>query len=657
MDPSCWLTHLENRLKQDLWPTPEELKGLLGLCRHPLPEVRDKALLLLLSPPLTDEITYCRWLIPQVLGHGAKIRDLPEALLDTFCELYAFLDGVSPASSLRAPFERVLKRLPNSSRRRLLCKSFPLKPFVAHLSARLFNGCKRALPFSSRKKFRILRKVLIELNSHDPACDPTLADLQPIWASRGGCRKPERFRGIGRWRLIGRTLLLPVGDRSPRSTPGPAVAIHGAGGSGPAGSAGWLQRTTHIPWLSKGALCYLEKLFGQQAKELAAVRGLASQVSHNTGRVVLSWHNASLAAAGGWGFQHVRGQFPSATLWHTFRRRVASRLKAWDAADRQDEAIIQQLAGLWEQRLIHPRLAHLLWESRIRALFDDFRAPVYRATFRVCEKLLAPALIDQVVAGKTYSLHGAVSPHQRLEMGAVLRHRRRHRQNWRRGLLLLVAMAEEGQRLLKEDRLPQLVLPWIDKFFISSRRDEDLPFLTSLVNWIAGQEPKPLILLWEDTPHADAPSLQLALDILRRQGFPCRGIGVFDSLHSSRSEALQIICKEHQDILFFALRPCSDTHYPKSFFQLLAERDHEFFERYDSAWKDDLAFIYAGTQVMPLLSVSCETEPFPGWVTVDGRKQPFGRWFRQVLRAMALGENCEPGEPFSLHYSRWANLC
>ncbi len=179
----------------------------------------------------------------------------------------------------------------------------------------------------------------------------------------------------------------------------------------------------------------------------------------------------------------------------------------------------------------------------------------------------------------------------------------------------------------------------------------------SLVKWIAGHDPKPLVLLWEDTSHAAAPSLQLALDILRRQGLLCRGIGVFDRLHSSRSDALQIICQEHRDTLLFALRPYSDAHYPKSFFQLLEERDHEFFKQYDSAWKDDLAFIHAGTQVMPLLSVKCEAEPFPGWVVVEGRKQPFGRWFRRVLRTMVLGEDREPGDPLSLRYSRWANLC
>lgn len=657
MDPESRLIDLEKRLEQDLLPTPEEVKGLLRLCRHPLPKVREKALLLLLVPPLADEIAYYRWLILQVIEHHAKIRDWPEALLDAFCEIYAFLDGVPPSSSLHAPFERIFKYLPKGAKRRLLRKSYALRPFVAQLSAGFFSCRERTLPPAARRRLRILRRLLAAVDSRDPCCALTLADLQPVLVIRGTRGKSGRHKENGHWRRIGRTLLLPGDKHSPRSISGPAVIVPGGDASVPTGNAGWLQRSAHISGLSKDAMHYLEKLLEQQAKELAAVRELASQVSHNTGRVVLSLHNASLAAASGWGFDHLHRQFPSATLWGTFRRRVTSRFRARNAAKRTDDVVIQQLAELWEQRLIDPKLAHLLWEGRIRARFDDSGAPAYEATLRICEKLLAPALVDQVVAGTTYSLHGAVSPHQRLEMGALLQRRRRHRQEWRSGLLLLMVLIEEGQRLLMEEQASHLVLPWIDKFFISTRRDEDLPFLTSLVKWIAEQAPKPLILLWEDTSHEAAPSLQLALDILRRQGLPCRGIGVFDALPSSRSEALQIICEEHQQMLFFALRPFSDAHYPKSFFQLLQERDHEFFRHYDSAWKDDLAFIHAGTQVMPLLSVSCAAEPFPGWVAMEGRKQPFGRWFRQMLRAMVLGENREPEDPLSLQYSRWANLC
>lgn len=651
-------TNLENRFNQDLMPTPEELKDLLTQCRHPLTSVREKALLRLLNPSLSNEIAYYRRLILQVHGCGVKIKDLPKEWLEMVCEIYAFLDGVPASSSLYAPFARIIRHLPESSRRRLGGKSYSLQPFLPHLSADFFRGRNRPLPLQAKRRLRILKRLLIELCRRDPCCEPTLADLQPVWAMKGERRRTKRCKEYGRWRVVGRTLLLPRDNRTLCTDTDSVAVRRNADSLSGAGKAGRLQQNGYISLLNKGALRYLEKLLLRQAKELASVRDLAMQVSRKTRRIVLSLHNASLAAMGGWAFEQLAGQFLSTAQWRSFRQNVQHRLQAQETSARSnDPTAMQQLSELWERRLIHPKLAHILWESRIRALFEATKAPTFEKSRRICAKLLESALVEQSTRGEKYCWHGAVSPHQRLEMDPVLRQRRRHRREWRSGMLLLMAMIQEGQRLLEEDQLPHLVLPWIDKFFISSRRDEDLLFLPLLVNWITGQDPKPLILLWEDTSHARAPSLQLALDKLLRQGFPCRGIGVFDSRLSSRCEALRIICEQHRDILFFALRPYSDAHYRKSFFQLLREKDHNFLACYDSAWKDELAFVYTGTQVMSLLSVSCEMEPFPGWVAVAGQKQPFGRWLRQVLRTMVLGANGVSSDPFSLLFSRWANLC
>jgi hypothetical protein len=652
-----WLTILENQLKQDLLPSLQELKGLLALCGHPLPGVREKALLLLLHPPVWNEVAYYRWLIPQVLGHTAKIGDLPEELIDNVCDIFAFLDGVPASSSLSGLFARAIKHLPERSVHRLFGKAYAVRPFVPHLGARFFKGHKHGFPVGAKRRFRILAKLLTQQVTHDPCCELTMADLQLIRASRAKGKNSRWSKGCGRWRMVGRTLLLPSGERSFAASRNPTPVIRGAGAFLPTGKAGWLHQGGYIPGLSKSASLFMEKLLLLQANELASVRDLARQVSQKTRRVVLSLHNASLAAAGGWAFECLARQFPSVTLWRTFRRRVQCRLQTWQAQGQKDEAIIKQLADLWEQRLLQPKLAHALWESRIRALFDDSKAAVYAEHLEKCRELLEPALFAQIVRGEKYGWHSAVSPHQRLDMDEILRRRGRHKKHWRNGLLLLVAMIQEGQRLLEEDRLASLVLPWIDKFFISSRREEDLLFLPSLVNWITSQDHKPLILFWEDSSHAQAPSFQLVLDKLKRRSFSPQGIGVFDSQGSRRSDALQVICDEHLEKVLFALRPCSDVHHPKSFFQLLNEHDHQFFAHYDSAWKDDIAFIYAGTQVVSLLSVRCEMEIFPSWVAAAGRKYPFGCWFRQVLRAMTLGENCEPRDFFSIWFSRWANLC
>jgi hypothetical protein len=158
------------------------------------------------------------------------------------------------------------------------------------------------------------------------------------------------------------------------------------------------------------------------------------------------------------------------------------------------------------------------------------------------------------------------------------------------------------------------------------------------------------------------PSLQLALRQWRDAGLACRGIGVFgDGLSVvDRQGAEEFVVAHHTDTRWFALRPFSDCFRPRSLEQLLARRDHAFLHpaAYDSSWKDNLAFIYTGTQVTPLVSVQCDAEPFPGWVMVDGRKWPFGAFLRKALRRMVLGHEDQGLARNGLagRYAEWANL-
>ena len=218
-------------------------------------------------------------------------------------------------------------------------------------------------------------------------------------------------------------------------------------------------------------------------------------------------------------------------------------------------------------------------------------------------------------------------------------------------------MLEEGQPLLDKGLLPHLVIPWIDKFFISSRRKDDWEYLNTLVGWFEEQRLRPLILFWEDTPHRQGPSLKLVLRQLCKQGRPFRGIGVFDWQGSSRNEALEIIRHGHLETVLFALRPFSDSHNPHSFQQLLEDRPLSFFRGYDSSWKDGLCFLYAGTQVFPLLSVPTDRENLPAWIVAAGMKVPFGAYWRRRLRRAVLGKRSEATAPLSVSYAMWANLC
>ena len=234
--------------------------------------------------------------------------------------------------------------------------------------------------------------------------------------------------------------------------------------------------------------------------------------------------------------------------------------------------------------------------------------------------------------------------------------------HWQQGFRRLPALIREGQKLLDSGRLKYFVLPWIDKFFISSKRDQDLEYLPRIVDWLEQNNAEPLVLLWEDTARRQGPSLQLALERLSENSSRYAGIGVFGvgTDTAPRRQAEDFICDRQAVIRLFALRPYADTVNTRSLEQLLGELDYRFLqpENYDSSWKDNLCFLYTGTQVFPLLSIQTEAECFAGWVATESGRYPFGYTLRQRLRQMALGgqEHRSCSDPLSLSYASWANL-
>jgi hypothetical protein len=417
-------------------------------------------------------------------------------------------------------------------------------------------------------------------------------------------------------------------------------------------------------WNGAGSqtLSFLDALVRQQAEELRRVRDLARRVSERTGRVVLSCHNATLAACSGWGMPMVHRQFPDERSWQSLEQaalRVLGELSAVPVAENDE---VQQFWDLYQGRLVHPKIRQALWESSLRAQLGGSSGASWEKDFERAGKFFSPQDLVDIQDGRGSGWTGALSPHQRLRLPEIIAWREERRASWQTGLLLLATIIAEGQRLLDAGKLRHLVVPWIDKFFISSQRERDRDFFPRILHWLEQQGCRPLVLLWEDTSHAHSPSLQLAMRQLRERGFPCQGIGVFDwgPKPVIRAEAEEFIVQHHQDVRFFALRPFSDCHNPKTLPRLLEERNHAFLRstHYDSSWKDNLAFIYAGTQVAPLLSVPGDAESFPGWLVAGGGKLPFGAFLRSSLRQMLFGIEEDELEPESLAktYARWANL-
>ncbi|MGC8491911.1 MAG: hypothetical protein ACP5SH_09255 [Syntrophobacteraceae bacterium] len=263
--------------------------------------------------------------------------------------------------------------------------------------------------------------------------------------------------------------------------------------------------------------------------------------------------------------------------------------------------------------------------------------------------------------GGNYEWPGPLAPHQQIRRAELCAWVEGAKSSWAEGLILLLALANHGQRLLDAGAVDSFVLPWIDKFFISSKRRADVLYLQRLYGFVSAYIENSLILFWDDTVHARAPSLSLALEKMAAGGLPARGLGIFNARLSEdhaaeRAEAARIICREYPKKAFFALRPLNENHCPSAFRMVCEDFDQDFFAEYDSSWKDNLAFLYAGTQVFPLLGVQTEMEAISPWVAGEGRRYAFGAWFRRMVRRVSLGVENKPFAPLFREYCEWANL-
>ena len=431
----------------------------------------------------------------------------------------------------------------------------------------------------------------------------------------------------------------------------------------PDGEAPACARSTAY-WNGAGSLTrkYLDALSRQLAEELRSARQLALRVSERTRRVVLSLHNATLAACSGWGFEMLRQQFPSASLWSSF---VASVRGGVQQTPADTAACNLAIGGLWQlrqERLFTPKLLHSLREGKVKALFDPHREDAWRKQLQTAASLLDTSTRTDMLQAGHYAWHGPLSPHQHVPMQQLIAWQQGKYAHWQQGFRQLPALIREGQKLLDSGRLKYFVLPWIDKFFISSKRDQDLEYLPRILDWLEQITPTRWFSSGKTPPGGRAPVCSWHLSgFLKRvpatPGSGCSGAGTDTA---PRRQAEDFICDRQAMIRLFALRPYADTVNSRCLDELLGELDYRFLqpENYDSSWKDNLCFLYTGTQVFPLLSVQTEAECFAGWVATDSGRYPFGYTLRRRLRQMAPGgqEYRSCSDPLSLSYASWANL-
>jgi hypothetical protein len=395
-------------------------------------------------------------------------------------------------------------------------------------------------------------------------------------------------------------------------------------------------------------IAYLERLFAYQADELVEVYKLAKEVSRRTKRVVLTLHNASLGAATGWGIPSFSQQIPDDTYAafvervNRLRRKSAAKLGCSPQSPSTCEShslrgLVDGLFMLWAKRLVRPLLLQGLWALRVSLLLNDLPIEEWQQSLHQAKETLGPG--NHHVSTREKGLAIALEP------PAVSRQRLTQIMSWQLGkkkshaalISLLWGLIAAGEDWLHAERFPHLVLPIIDKFFISSQRDRDLDYLPLFVQLAGANGRRPLFLLIDDTSRAKHPSLQLAMECWRRQ-HSFRGLGVFASDSDHTASPLEGILTCSSQINLFALRPKTQVHNPVSFNTLLAQRPDNFLslEQYDSSWKDNLPFLYHGTQVAPLAGRVNLTNGFSPALTTSAGPMAFGVYYRHRLRQLAL---------------------
>ena len=399
---------------------------------------------------------------------------------------------------------------------------------------------------------------------------------------------------------------------------------------------------------SREEIAFFERLISYQANELVEVFRLAKEVSQRTKRVVLTLHNASLGASSAWGGPSIVQQVPGETAAPFFtqvnslRQNFTASLTAPHRSSLRsnldcNQQQIENLFLLWEERLIRPRLIQNIWALRVSLILNDVPLEECEHLFSEAMELLEQADHQRLTRGKGLAITLVQPSTARQQMHETLLWYQEKKAGHARLLSWLWALIEVGEEWLRSERLESLVLPIIDKIFISSQRDQDLAYLPLFVQLVSRMDHAPLFLLIDDTTRTAHPSLQLAIDRWRQQ-FGFRGLGVYDSQADSEEEPLETILASSSQANLFALRPLTQVHNPLSLDTLLSKRPQSFLSpaEYDSSWKDNLPFLYHGTQVAPFAGATKRAEQFAPALTTSAGPMAFGTYYRHRLRQLAL---------------------
>jgi len=407
---------------------------------------------------------------------------------------------------------------------------------------------------------------------------------------------------------------------------------------------------------------YVDKLVRCQANELTWIRHLSRSVSEKLRCVVLTMHNASLGASSGWGIPDFREQFCDPITYEEFEKDVQDEKYAF-LKTLEDSSEIRTLKNVWVSRLVEPKLGSLLYYLVLSAKIGTFP----ENALREWQARLRPYLNFEKIKCHLEDTLGLIPIHPaviELFLTNTMKWAKRILDGWLEWHALLLAILSSGHRYVADGKCQSLVVPWINKFFISSKRKQDIDYLELLIRFILGFVPDTKILFVDDTTKKSDPSLKLALHELNNRLHPIsvQGMGVFgnDVHHQKNADFLEKLIRLFKTIPVIIVRPCPSVPRYTSFYELLRKRNTAFLtaENYDSSWKDNLDFLYWGTSVFPLTDAINFDPHFSPVIATRTGPVPFGVYYKTSLLKHSLGLEISRAAPSSLfaEYGYIANI-
>ncbi len=500
--------------------------------------------------------------------------------------------------------------------RSVLKRCVPLNVYELKELRRIFaylSGSNKK-DFLVKYRLFIKRKALVGSNRWE-----TLSDLAPVWYSPKGTKFLSFKRCL--WRRIAGFLIEEIQPPGHRC-----------------GNIEYWNGYAHstVKWFN----CLVDNV----CKEARYIRQFCEEVSRRTGMVVLSWHNATLGAMGGWGFNGAVCPFKDTSILNSFSRNV---MDLWEYYKRkfQEEGRFEHIWRLFYIRLVEPKIK-----------FSRFiEANIQRISGNNLQELHRGDLPYYFPINATYW--------QNMSLEDVVKWAGEVKTYWLGGWSLLWALIDVASSYIAAGRLEGVVFPRIDKFFASTLRTKDVSYLVDITKKILHDwGDRVVILLWDDTSHSSNPSLQLTINRFKRYGIPVRGLGIYDKGHIGPSPAVGDVvgqCTTGKDRVFI-LRPFEGLY--RSFDVMLKQRDFSFFDSYVSSWRDGLAFVYAGTRVFPFLSVQTISEEFSPWASASGSRSLMGCLLQKKISFESsyshpnVGHESDLWRKINSFYRVWANL-